>query len=289
MKKAARILIRLSCGLLISACSSSPKGREAHREQTTEVTAAAPAVEAQFVQEVKDEVTVGQGMAARLLGTFGHYQKNPGLERYVNLVGLTLAQQSGRPELSYHFAILDTAEINALSTPGGYVFLTRGLMQQLQSEDELACVLGHELAHIGLKHMYKEIAVKRDVSSGEMLTRLFSRGGADIGGAMNELVSKGMKMLLEDGLGHEKEKEADAVGEMFAAASGYDPSALMRVVARLESKRGKIKMGKTHPAGKERYKALQDAMESNGLKAGGQLQAPVLARRFAEARGGAKL
>ena len=227
-------------------------------------------------------------MAARLLGTFGYYQKEPQLERYVNLVGLTLATQSGRPELTYHFAILESKEINAFATPGGFIFITRGLVKSLRSEDELAGVLGHEIAHVNLKHMYKSIEVKRTVSTGEILARALSRGGADIGGALNELVSKGLKMLLEDGLGKEKETEADSFAVMYAAASGYDPSALLRLVARIESGKGKIKIGKTHPHGKERYAALKQAIESNGLSSVSQLAPTVLAQRFADAQSARK-
>lgn len=262
------------------SASDSP---EAARKSTTAKDPAPPSaasVDQEFKLAIQDEVTVGKGIASRLLGSFGYFNKKPDLEKYLNLVGQTLVVQSGRPELTYHFAILDTDEINAFATPGGYIFVTRGLLSEIRSEDELACVLGHEIAHVNLKHMYKDIAVKRQVTTGEILARALSRGGADIGGAVNELVSKGLKMLVEDGLGKEKEFEADSFGITYAAFAGYDPSSLSRLVDRLEKDQGHIKVAKTHPQGQERLQALQKDVATNQLPARSNKNQAVIDKRF---------
>lgn len=278
-------IVIVLAGVLFGGCASREAASESSISNTQVRIANNTGVDAGFAQEIQDELLVGRGIASRLLGTFGYYDKRPSLERYVNLVGLSVAAVSGRPELNYRFAILDSSEINAFATPGGFVFVTRGLVRQIRGEDELACVLAHEIAHINLMHMYKQIKIKREMGAGEMIARALSRGGADIGGALSDLVSKGMKMLVEDGLGREKEFEADATGIAYASAAGYDPGALSRLVARLEQGKGGIKVAKTHPIGKDRIEALQVAMDANGLAAKSDKKADVLAQRFALAMG----
>jgi predicted Zn-dependent protease len=278
-----KILLVIAALFLFASCSNQSVKSERVKLKEPKTPPVENEAQGAFAQEVKDEVTVGQGMATRLLGTYGYSKKYAKLERYINLVGLSLIAQSGRPELKYHFAVLDSEEVNAFATPGGYIFVTKGLLKNIKSEDELAGVLGHEIAHVNMKHMYKEIAIKREVSTGEVVTRIISRGGADIGGALNIMVSKGMKMLIEDGLGKEKEAEADEIGVIFASASGYDPTALLRLVQRLEGDKTKVQVGKTHPHGEERVVALQSSISKNGLSSKLKKNQNILKKRFAEA------
>lgn len=278
-----KILVVIASLSFLASCSSQSVKTENAKLKEPKTPPVQTEAQAAFAQEIKDEVTVGQGMASRLLGTYGYSKKYAKLEKYINLVGLSLTAQSGRPELKYTFAVLDTDEVNAFATPGGYIFVTKGLLKNIKSEDELAGVLGHEIAHVNMKHMYKEIAIKREVSTGEVVTRIISRGGADIGGALNIMVSKGMKMLLEDGLGKEKEAEADEIGIVYASASGYDPTALLNLVKRLEGEKSKIHVGKTHPHGEERFLTLQKSISQNGLTSKTNKNQNVLKKRFAEA------
>lgn len=104
----------------------------------------------------EDEVNIGRGAAARILGQYGAWHE-PTLRQYVNLVGQTLVQSVGRDDITYHFTILNDDSVNAFSTPGGYVFITRGALRQMRDEAELAGVLGHELAHVNQRHVLSEI------------------------------------------------------------------------------------------------------------------------------------
>src|SRR5690606_31708209 len=101
--------------------------------------------------DAEEEAAIGFEAAATLLGA-APLLDDDGMQRYVNRVGRWVAMQSERPALSWHFAVIDHPNVNAFAAPGGYVFITRGLLFQLRNEAELAGVLGHEIAHVVQKH-----------------------------------------------------------------------------------------------------------------------------------------
>ncbi|NDG84032.1 MAG: peptidase [Proteobacteria bacterium] len=230
------LLTILVFSVLVGACASTLEQTEASRKED-------------LAREVKDENEIGRAMAAKLAGHLGMY-RGPGadtLEHYVNLVGASLIPHSGRPEIRYRFGILASDEINAFATPGGYIFITIGLARELRGEDELAGVLGHEIAHITERHMSKEILPKREVSGGEILTRMLSRGGSDVAFSMSRIVNNGLEMLLVRGMGPEREHEADCDGALYAASAGYDPKALEAFLRRLQKIEDTKLVSKTHP------------------------------------------
>src|ERR1035437_3013046 len=131
---------------------------------------------------VEEEIALGQEVASNLLGARNvglYHDKN--MQRYVNRVGRWLASQTERPDLPWHFAVLNNNGINAFAAPGGYIFITSGLMGRMRSEAELAGVLGHEIAHVLRKHHLKAIqkgawaSVAADVGS----QVLASKGGVN--------------------------------------------------------------------------------------------------------------
>jgi len=111
----------------------------------------------------EQEQAIGQASAAKLINVFRLYD-NADMTRYVNLVGNTVARQSGR-SVPYHFAILDTDVVTAVSLPGGYIFITRGALANLHNEAELAGVLAHEVAHVDRRHLEKEIRAQKTRNS----------------------------------------------------------------------------------------------------------------------------
>ena len=249
-------------------CSSPPK-EEQQREQE------------QLAREVDEEIEIGRMMAAKLAGHFG-LREDPKAIKYLNLIGKTIASQSERQEIEYHFVILKEQDINAFATPGGYIFVTEGLLKNLRSESELAGILGHEIAHVSQKHMYKEIKPKKDVSAGEGISRILSRGRSEMGYSFTQIVNAGMKILLEKGLGPEKEQEADNVGSMYASAIGYEPKALLDYLERIHTNGKNIHIGKTHPPFPARITQLKNFLTQNGLHTAMKADAPVLKIRFEE-------
>ena len=260
----------LSFSILICACSSTPKQADEEMNKSS------------LKQSTEDEVTIGREMAARLFARFGNYENSKALQ-YVNFVGRTISDQVGRPELVYRFAILDTADENGYACPGGYIFVTRGLLSKLHNEDELATVLAHEIAHVNAKHMYQTIQAKKKITWTETLARFFTHGYGDLGASLSMIVDQGLNVLLNSGYGMEKEFEADKMGITFAAAAGYDPKALTSALTRI-SKSGETEvLGKTHPPLQQRLNSISRYSSENALERGLiPLKESVLRKRFAK-------
>jgi predicted Zn-dependent protease len=229
------------------------------------------------LREVKEpeEIQIGQSMAETLLGARQLFD-DPELQRYVNEVGVWVAQQSERPNLPWHFGINDSDHINAFATPGGYIIITKGMMKQLRNEAELAGVLGHEVAHVNQKHHLK--ALRKSAFSSLL--------GEGVAGATNnkhaELVKQlagPTKELYARGLDKSDEFEADRMGVVLATRAGYDPYGLPAVLTTLASADPKdtflTLLYKTHPLPQARLDQL-----APGLTTLDSIKAPQNAARF---------
>jgi predicted Zn-dependent protease len=205
----------------------------------------------------KDEIAVGREVAGRTLGA-APLVPDPELQAYVNRVGRWIAMQTERPDLPWHFGVLDTASINAFAAPGGYVLITRGLYEMLDSESQLAGVLGHEIGHIVQRHHVKVMQQSAAISAG---ARAAQRG--DRGVLVNNLIGTGAEVMAR-GLDKGAEFEADRIGVVLAARAGYSPYGLVEVLhllaARAADDSSLALLFKTHPAPGERLTQLGDAL-----------------------------
>ncbi len=169
---------------------------------------------------------MGRDAARRLEENIGLYEAEP-LDQYVDNVGSRVAVYSERPDLDYEFRILDTFIVNALALPGGYVYLTRGLMKRLDSEAELAGVLAHEVAHVAAYH-----AVKRQqwsvVTMLATLALAAETGGAGLGGGL------AAQDVIQRGYTRSSEEEADRLGMRYLSRAGYDPAGLRSFLEELQ-------------------------------------------------------
>ena len=217
--------------------------------------------------DIRSEIEFGQNIAARILGSMPIYS-NEKLNRYVNLVGKSLARNSSRPELEFHFAILDIEKINAYSAPGGYIFITRGAIRQMQDEAELAAVIAHEIAHISEKHIVKEFKIRgKDESDVSGVTRFVGGSGDSARVAFAQAVDKAMTVLLETGFKHKDELDSDTVATLLLTQSGYDPSALIRYLKRIKkyTEKNINKKTSTHPATDKRLNEIDVLLKKEGL------------------------
>jgi predicted Zn-dependent protease len=207
-------------------------------------------------QSVTEEIQIGEGVAATVLGAAPLWA-NTNAQRYINLVGRSVADQSERRDLPWSFGVLDTASINAFAAPGGIVLVTRGLYEILETEDELAAVLAHEIAHVNRRHHYNVIKQQSAVDLGASIA------GRSLGGsglereAMGLLVRRGAEIMAR-GLDKGAEFEADADAMVLAARAGYDSSALITVLERLAARSAQHSslelLFKTHPAPADRIR-----------------------------------
>ena len=206
--------------------------------------------------EEPEEITIGRDVASRLLGA-APLVPDPALQRYVNHVGRWLAAQTERPDLPWQFGVLEAPQLNAFAVPGGTIFITRGLLERMRSEAELAGVLGHEIVHVLRKHHLKAIqkGAQTALAGDAMSSALRDRAGP----ARDKLIAFGTEMYTR-GLDKSDELEADKLGVVIAARAGYDayglPSVLQTLQAISAQDSAVALMFKTHPAPGERLDAL---------------------------------
>ncbi len=210
----------------------------------------------------EEEQAIGREAAATLLGA-GKIVTDEALEQYVNRVGRWVALQSSRPDLPWRFAVLDDPDINAFAAPGGYIFITKGLLLSLRNEAELAGVLGHEIVHVVEPHHLEAIQSGARLNlAGMALAEAASRHGHDPDTVRQ--IAAGAKLLYTRGLDKDDEFAADRGGVVLAARAGYDPYALLAVLLRLDAMNpddaALALLFKTHPKPAERLDRLDAAM-----------------------------
>ena len=221
--------------------------------------------------DLQQEEDIGGAAAATLLGASKPIT-NAAVQDYVNKVGLWVALQSDRPDLPWHFAVVDSDDIDAFAAPGGYVFLTRGLLLHMHNEAELAGVLGHEITHVVLKHHLKELqrAARLDLVSQGAQAGLEAKGyNSNLDQQAFDKISNATRNLYATGLDKDDEFDADRAGVVLAARAGYDPYGLLAVLQTLQGvdpKSGKMQLLlATHPAPADRIAALSAAMEAGHM------------------------
>ena len=185
-----------------------------------------------------DAYNIGRDVAASILSTYNLLDANPELTNYVNRICQALVINSPKPAVynGYHVAVLNSNEVNAFASPGGHIFLTRGLVESAKSEDALAAVLAHEIAHIQLHHGMRAIQSSRDME--DWLSQFSSSGARQISDRLNA------------GFSRVQEFDADINALSILAASGYNPQGLIDMLKELD----KLQSGRsggfnnTHPS-----------------------------------------
>jgi predicted Zn-dependent protease len=178
----------------------------------------------------QDEISLGRKTNQQVLQQYAIYD-NPDLQAYVQSVGQKLAAKSHRNDLVYRFTVLDSKEVNAFALPGGYIYITRGLMSYLNSEAELAAVLGHEIGHVTARHSVRQYSAAQLANIGATLGAIFIPG---MNAAGNQLVQFFGTALLR-GYGREHELEADQLGAEYLARVDYEPQAMLDVIRVLKN------------------------------------------------------
>ena len=211
MFQSLRILALLVTVALVPGCATNPVSGRSQAVLMSEAS----------------EIRTGQQLHVQITQTMGVYE-DLALQDYVQQLGGKLAAASQRPQLQWKFTVVDTDDVNAFATPGGYVYISRGILPYLQSEAELAAVLGHEIGHITARHAVQQ-------QSRATLAGIASAAAAIFTGqqALGDLTSV-VGSAIVSGYGREAELEADRLGAEYLAKTAYDPDAIIRVVASLK-------------------------------------------------------
>jgi len=201
------------------------------------------------------EIAIGKKNDKQIIAQYGLYN-NSNLKNYINEIGYKLVRHVHRHDISYYFRILDSTDVNAFALPGGYVYITRGILAYINNEAQLAGILGHELGHINARHSAKQM-------SEAMLFNLGLTVGSIVSPEINSLsnlISTGVKLLFLK-FSRDDENQADYLGVYYSTQAGYDSKELgnfFNTLKRLESKKssGLPSWFSTHPSPKNRIRKV---------------------------------
>lgn len=182
--------------------------------------------------DTPQEVDIGRQLAAVLLGSKAQHPDMQ-LQRYVNQLGRWLSLQTTRPDLPWTFAVLDDDGFNAFAAPGGFVFVTKGLIDRVADESELAGILAHEISHVVQRHHLE--AIRKNARAGFVTRLIGSQLNNNLDGALSaQLIGLG-RNLYAKGLDQDDEYDADRLGVTLATSAGFDPYGLAAVLQQLRA------------------------------------------------------
>lgn len=229
-------------------------------------------------EEAEDEL--GQTVAIAATNKWPVYDK-PELNKYVTMVGLTVANSTNTPNFKWLFCVLDTPDIGAYSGPNGYIMVTRGAIAAMQDESELAGVLAHEIAHCtnhdGLNAVKNAKLTEAAMSGAAAADRRMAE--------FNQYSGQLVQTVLSSGWNQDQETKADATAVKLLVKAGYDPNGLPRFLKRMSDARGgSAKPFGTHPGTGDRVTRTTSQIQGMSAKAGA-----TNAQRFAKYAAAAKL
>jgi len=213
----------------------------------------------------EQEYYIGRAVAAKILSGTPRAKNNSSMEFYLNQICQAIVINSDQPELynGYHVALLDSNALNAVSTPGGHILISKGLVRATENEDQLAAVIAHEVSHIQLKHATKSIKSSR--SADALLSvvgttgTIATKGTKDVTKSFSTVADSLTDTLINSGYSKKAEYEADSLAVELMAAAGYNPDAMTEMLDVLNKKLGSkdTGIGKTHPSPKSRKASVK--------------------------------
>jgi predicted Zn-dependent protease len=278
LKLAAPLAVVLfsGCAALQNLDVSSMTGGRVTNQQLQSATKVAVAVRksAEDISE-SEEYYIGRAVAAQITSRYKPLN-DPGLNLYAQKIVQAVSMASDRPSVfkGYHVQVLQSPEVNAFAAPGGFIFVTTGLLKLVRSEDELACVLAHEVAHVAKKHGLKTIKASRLTSAFAVLGTEAAKNYTSSQVSQLTDVFKGtvddvVNNLVVNGYSRDKEYEADKFGAQYARAANYDPGALKAFLRRMDEDEASGAGGgmfKTHPKASKRVDELGALTASSGYR-----------------------
>jgi predicted Zn-dependent protease len=208
------------------------------------------------------EVQIGKEMDVEVRRQMGLYE-DAALQRYVEEVGMRLARASERPNLPWHFAVVDAPAVNAFALPGGYIYLTRGILPFLDNEAELAGVLGHEVGHVTARHAAQQYTQATSAGVGLTILSIFVPEARPFQGLAE--TAFGVLFLKH---GRDDELQADKLGVEYTARSGWDPggvAGMLNTLSRLDeasgTRKGVPNWLSTHPAPADRVQEIEPIVQ----------------------------
>jgi len=196
----------------------------------------------------QEEIQIGKQYAPQIEAQLGGRIQNESIQNYVNTVGQSLAKVSHRPDMQFHFTALNDESINAFALPGGYIFITRGMLEKLNSEVQLAGILGHEIVHVVARHSSEQMSkqIGFEILLSALTSEDTSRAVVTTANLTWQII--GLKYSRND------EREADLAGLDYMVAAGYNPYGMREVMEILQNSQETrpIEFLSTHPSPQNR-------------------------------------
>jgi len=194
------------------------------------------------------EIRLGSRAAPQVAAKFGGPLSDPAAQRWIQNLGLSIARRSHRPEMPWHFQVLNTELPNAFALPGGYIFITKGLLELLDTQEQVAAALAHEVGHVNAKHVVDNL--QRALGT-ELILRGVSRAAGDRAEVAVPIAKIALK-LTSLRFTREQELEADRLGIVYLVRSGRNPWAMVETLEKLgmlekSKKPGIAELFRTHP------------------------------------------
>jgi predicted Zn-dependent protease len=214
------------------------------------------------------EVQLGQQYDVEVRQQMGLYE-DPELQRYVEQIGMRLAKASHRPTLPWHFAVVDAPAVNAFALPGGYIYMTRGIMAYLDDESQLAGVLGHEIGHVTARHAAQQYTKATGGQLGLLALGIFVPEARPFG----QIAETGLALLFLKH-GRDDELQSDRLGVEYTAKAGWDPQgvpAFLNTLSRISEetdRSGVPNWLSTHPQPADRVVKAREAITTVGAPRG---------------------
>ncbi len=217
---------------------------------------------------VENEIEIGED-SAEAIERKTPVSRNASVTARVQRIGKTIAPKSDRPTLTYTFKVLEVDDINAFALPGGFIYVYRGMVDFVKSDDELAAVVGHEIAHVAKCHGAEQI--QYDAAQTLAVRQLKQADPTVFRNERARLSAQMQSKVQEAGWTREQELEADEHGTIYISRAGYRAQAVIDLLKRLDAvskePRNKLeRMLSTHPPFTERIATVERAIQQNGLK-----------------------
>jgi len=209
----------------------------------------------------EQDIELGKSYAPEIEKEMGGKIQNLTLQNYINSVGLKVAAVSHKPYFDFHYTALEDETVNAFALPGGYIYITRGMLEKLESEAQLAAILGHETTHVVARHSSAQIS--REIGIEVALSAVSSKAP---GGAMQ--VAGVARQIIGLGYSRVQEKEADLSGLDYMVKAGYDPQGMVQTMQMLEaeSQGGQVEFLSTHPSPENRVEYIAQTIKNRGYQ-----------------------
>jgi predicted Zn-dependent protease len=301
-QRIAPVSITFFIVLLLASCTAVQQGAdilagagqisESDRQAIQKTSQAVSATFSEITEE--QEYYIGRSVAALILSQYPAYD-SPALTTYINTLGQAIVYSSDRPEIyaGYHFLILDTEEVNAMSAPGGFVFISKGLIRRCRNEEMLASILAHEIGHVCAKHGLQAIKKSRLVDAFRIIGQEAARRYgpeelAELTTAFEGALGDVVQTLVVRGYDRKYEYEADELAVKFDVATGYSPVGLTEflqtMVGDSSSAAGKGWF-KTHPSAEQRIEKLKSRVNPQAAL---PEEAQIRTKRFQQSVAGLK-